>query len=316
TTTTAAWKTVPGPHQVVTIADAVLHDDARDKDLPLTIRLPAEAGQYPVIIFSHGAGGSGEGYEYLSSFWASHGYVCIHPTHADSLELRGLAWNRENAVAMVHDALTNVEGWRNRVADIKLVLDSLSRLEETFAALAGKMDHSRIGMGGHSFGAWTTQAIGGVVLHFPDTDEAVCFADDRIAATLMLSPQGPDQMGLIENSWDGYELPMMVMTGSEDYGARGQDPSWRMSPFDHSSAGDKYLVWIEGANHFSFSGNLLAVLAGRSSAVQERAIREWVQQASLAFWDAYLKNDAAAMAWLASDKLPELSGGVVELRRR
>ncbi len=43
----------------VAVIDLTLHDKARDKDLPLRVRDPADPrGPVPVIIFSNGAGGS------------------------------------------------------------------------------------------------------------------------------------------------------------------------------------------------------------------------------------------------------------------
>src|SRR6476660_9432957 len=70
----------------VASANFSIHDAARNKDLPITAYFPKEGG-YPVIVFSHGALGSGKSYVNLHSFWASRGYVCLAPTHDDSLTL-------------------------------------------------------------------------------------------------------------------------------------------------------------------------------------------------------------------------------------
>ena len=40
----------------------------------------------PVVLFSHGLGGSREGYGYLGSYWAAHGYVAVHLQHIGSDE--------------------------------------------------------------------------------------------------------------------------------------------------------------------------------------------------------------------------------------
>src|SRR5450759_4034355 len=70
----------------------VLHDDARQKDLEITVRYPqtdlSSTERFPLVIFSHGAGGSRDAFADLTTHWASHGYVVILPTHADSIELR------------------------------------------------------------------------------------------------------------------------------------------------------------------------------------------------------------------------------------
>ena len=60
-------------------------DSRRQRQVPVKIYYPADgAGPFPVIIFSHGLGGSREGYQYLGRHWASHGYVSVHLQHLGS----------------------------------------------------------------------------------------------------------------------------------------------------------------------------------------------------------------------------------------
>src|SRR5437868_12994005 len=74
----------PGTNPVGAIPNAVLHDQQRNKDLEMVIEYPTRGGPHPVIIFSHGYGGSKDSYAALTEFWTSHGYVCIKPSHADA----------------------------------------------------------------------------------------------------------------------------------------------------------------------------------------------------------------------------------------
>ena len=37
-----------------------------------------------MIVFSHGLGGTRDGYEYLGRHWASYGYVSVHLQHKGS----------------------------------------------------------------------------------------------------------------------------------------------------------------------------------------------------------------------------------------
>src|ERR1051325_8900796 len=75
----------PGPYRVLT-NEIVLHDNARGKEVPLKIYFPDAPGLFPVVVFSHGLYGSRETYWALGNYWASHGYVSIHPSHDDSRE--------------------------------------------------------------------------------------------------------------------------------------------------------------------------------------------------------------------------------------
>lgn len=61
------------------VADLQLTDHRRDREVPVKIYYPDADGTFPVIIFSHGTGGSQESFAHLSRFWSSYGYVCIHP---------------------------------------------------------------------------------------------------------------------------------------------------------------------------------------------------------------------------------------------
>jgi predicted dienelactone hydrolase len=189
------------------------------------------------------------------------------------------------------------------VHDITLVLDSLSELQKRLPQLKGRIDQKRIGVGGHSYGAYTTQMIGGALLDIPNGAKGQSFRDDRPRALLLLSPQGKTQNGLTEDSWKKMTRPMMVMTGSNDRGLMGQPVSWRTEPFTYSPAGDKYLVFIDGAFHMSFTGMLTQpnnrlnnrpLLARMIAQTDQQAIFDYVKIGSVAFWDAYLKDDAKA----------------------
>ena len=74
-----------GPYKVLTLENIVLHDAVRNKNIPIKIYYPAAGGRCPVIIFSHGGLASKDSYAGLGQYWASYGYVSIHPSHADSV---------------------------------------------------------------------------------------------------------------------------------------------------------------------------------------------------------------------------------------
>src|SRR5215831_5240706 len=322
-----AYKLSDGPYAVGTI-DATIHDTRRNKDLPIRVIAPKSGGPFPIIVFSHGAGGSGKNYFALTGFWASHGYVVIQPTHNDSLALRREKGDDgpANARELIEEYRFNYDDWINRVRDVTFVIDSLTELQRRFPELKSKLDRDRIGVGGHSYGAFTTQMIGGVTVDIPGQPKDQSFSDARPRALLLLSPQGKNQNGLTESSWKTFTRPMMLMSGTNDSGVMGQLANWRKDPFTYAPPSDKYLVWIEGAFHMSFTGALAesqtaqgprrGLISQLAQGTDQKAVFDYVKVASVAFWDAYLKDDAKAKAYLKSDTLVRYSNKAVSVDRK
>jgi predicted dienelactone hydrolase len=301
------------PYTVSEVEDLVLHDANRSKDLHVRIFYPNESGRYPVIVFSHGAGGSETCCDGLTRHWATHGYVTIQPTHDDSaVQRRNQGEENIRFMQAVRDALNKPALWESRPLDISYVLDALPSLENRVPGLAEEMDVERIGVGGHSMGSYTAEAIAGALVDLPG-HPGRNFADSRVKAVLCLSPQGPGQFGLNEHSFDQVALPYLGVTGSLDSLGRVASPAWHKIPFERSQPGDKYHLFIEGANHMSF-------IAPRTllppHARQGREIFDYTNSAALAFWDAYLKGDARARAYLQSSELEKFSHGSARLSRR
>lgn len=323
TNTAAAkpYKLDAGPFKVGT-AELTLRDEARGKDLPLLVRFPqrehADAARSPLVVFSHGMGGSSDAFSTLSAHWASHGYVVIHPTHADSVKLRRA--NGENVTAQSFLAAgTRQVDPVGRVKDITLILDRLDEIESNVAALkdargAGRIDRERICMAGHSAGAFTTQMIAGVKMggRLAARREAR-FADPRVRCFMPISPQGVGKAGMNESSWEAVTLPMLAVTGSEDTTpVSNETPESRRHCFDFSAPlGNKHLLWIEGARHSSFGGKT------GDPAELRAAVDLSMTCATTAFLDAYLRADAGAKSWLdAPESVAALTGGVATLRSK
>jgi predicted dienelactone hydrolase len=283
-----------GPYQVLT-SERVLHDPARDKDLPLEIYYPAGAGPFPVIIFSHGALASKDCYSELGRYWASFGYVSIHPSHADSI-----ADSRFRGTLL--EAISDPKGWANRPKDISFIIDSFSEIEKLVPQLSGKLDRRHIGVGGHSFGAYTASLVGGTTITIPGDDEPQSFRDRRVKAVLLLSPQGIGHMGLTARSWHSLHPPMLLMYGSLDFGAWGEAADWRSEPYQMAPSGNKYKVELAGGRHMGFAGS------SRRGGVQNEVF-DCTKLETLAFWDAYLKHSPTAREYLDSDGLKEFCRG-------
>lgn len=310
---TDGYKLETGPLAVTEVPDIVLHDAARNKDLHVRIFYPVTQGKYPVIVFSHGAGGSQDCCESLTRHWASYGYVTLQPTHDDSIVQRRKGGDEALRFPQaVREALKNPALWESRPRDISFLLNTLPDLQERVGGLSDKLDMDRIGVAGHSMGSYTAEAVGGALVDLPG-HAATSFSDPRAKAILCLSPQGPSQFGLAAHSFDKITLPFMGITGSLDSLGPVASPAWHKIPFERSQPDDKYELFITGANHMSFI-TAETLLPARSS--QAAAILGYTNSASLAFWDAYLKDDPAAKQFLQSDAMEHSSHGIAKLSRR
>ncbi len=296
------------PYAVGGVDDVVFEDPQRNKDLHVKVFYPQAQGPFPVILFSHGYGGSKDSYRVLTHYWAEHGYVTLQPNHDDAYALRKALLRGWRLRRQMEKTLNDPAAWDQRVGDMVFLLGALSDLHRRVPQLAGKLDLKHVGVGGHSFGAFTAMLVAGATVDVPNGPRHKSYADPRPRAFLLLSPQGSGSRGLTAHSWKEVTRPLMVMTGSRDRGAEGEGPTWREDPFKLSPPGNKYLVFITGANHLTFAG--LPTPFGRSKKKIEA-----VQAASLAFWNAYLKGDAPAKAWLDSGSIHQVCAAA-ELEHR
>ncbi|MBM4089764.1 MAG: hypothetical protein FJ276_10100 [Planctomycetes bacterium] len=297
-----AYKSATGPHSVKTAETVVLRDAQRGKDLQLRVTWPEAEGPFPVIIWSHGATGSKDMYQPLVRPWAGHGYVCLQANHSESRALTGRA-------GAGTDTFTD---WENRPRDIAFILEALDEIEAKVPALKGKLDRTVIGVGGHSFGAHTAQLVAGATtVDFGGARTS--HADPRPLAFLLLSPQGigSHAAGLDAQSWDGVTRPFIVITGTNDIGRKDDDWQWRLDPWKYAPRKDKFLLVIEGAWH-GFGG-VVGDASFRGAGPENAAHRLYVQSASVAFWDAFLKKDAQAIAFLRSNTMTEKTRGEAKL---
>jgi predicted dienelactone hydrolase len=273
---------------------AVWHDAKRDRDVPVKIYSPATTNMaHPVIIYSHGLGGSREGYQYLGQYWAARGYVVVHLQHAgsdDGVWRDTPVWKRKNAM---QKSAANVDNAINRPLDVTFAIDELERMNRESDSWRGRLDLDRIGVAGHSFGAFTTLASAGMVLQ-PGRRVEKSFSDPRIKAAIPMS--SPATRSDPEKSFGAIKIPCLHMTGTLDSSPIGEtSPAQRRIAYDHSNGSDQYLITFKEGDHMIFSGR------GGARNNQDEIFQRLIQQSSTAFWDAYLRGDARAKSWLTND---------------
>ena len=266
------------------------HDATRDRDVPVKIYYPAKAkSPCPLIIFSHGLGGSREGYEYLGEHWAGCGYISAHIQHIGSDDA---VWRDAgiNGLAELTRAVANPINALNRAADVTFAITQLLALNHNAnSKLNGLIDEHAIGMAGHSFGAWTTLAVAGEKIQ---TGRSL--TDPRIKSAIAMSAPVPGGRAKAEGQFADIAIPVFHMTGTRDDSPIGETIAVdRRVPYDQSKTPGTCLLTLNGADHMTFSGHAFGLLQQ-----QDTKYQEIVLAASTAFWDATLRNDSTARAWL------------------
>ena len=293
----------PGPYRVLLKRGEFVDPARDDRAVPFKIyyaddySAQNDGAKMPVIIWSHGFGGNHNGAAFISRYLASYGYAIVHITHhgTDSSLWEGKPghpWDILRNVAVTRETTLN------RFKDVPFVLDSLHGWAADNPELGEQMDLTNLGISGHSFGAMTTQVMAGQ--RFPDEDgKLIQMKEERFKCGILYSPvpirhlvnEEPE-----EHIYGPIDIPLFHMTGTDDASPL-EDFGYerRLVVHDYSSSSEKYLQVLEDGDHMVYNGT-----RGKLEKNPLRdAHEDEIKMAALAFWDAYLKDDAGAKAWLA-----------------
>ncbi len=295
------YKQAAGP-LVVTMTLEDWTDAARQRPVPVKIYAPATGkGPFPVIVFSHGLGGSREGYKYLGRHWASYGYVAVHVEHlgSDTAAFKeGFKGGRPGRLlASMRESIADPRNAVARPLDVRFVLDRLEKLNQGGSPLAHRLDLTRVGMAGHSFGAWTTLVVAGQRIgREVASGSNPSYADPRIKAAIAMSAPVPRKGEDYDRAFAAIHIPVLHMTGTLDDSPLGETrAAERRIPYDHIHGADQYLVTFEGGDHMIFSGHLLE----RSErAAKDAVFQDLIRQGTTACLYSSHKGYAAAKSRL------------------
>lgn len=265
-------------------------DPARGRTVPVLIRRPAAsvmgAAPVPLVLLSHGLGGTREGLAYLGAALAAAGYMAVHLQHqgSDAAVWQGAADMR----AAMGSAAMNPGAAVARLGDVVFALDHLLAGGEPL--LRGLVDPERIAAAGHSYGAWTVSHMLGERL--PLGGWGLDLPDPRLRAGIALSPVPPLPVPVFgvpaAVAFTGISAPILHVTGTHDTGMGA--PDWRARTVGFRTAGAPgALAVLDGAAHASFAGE--AEIGGRWN---DPTYQPRVARLSRLFLDAVLRDDRAA----------------------
>ena len=274
-----------------------LTDGSRgNRVVPLKLYHPLgdDLSNIPLILWSHGLGGSIDGAAFISRFLCSHGYAVLHLQHAGTDS--GL-WEGKPGHPWDIIRETNIPRSASlaRFQDVPFVLDNMGEFFASHPDAAAKIDFSNIGMSGHSFGAMTTQVMMGML--FPDENGILQdYSDPRFKAGILYSPVPEFHLSgeLPDTVYAEMNRPLFHMTGTDDSSpVEGFPYTKRLEVFE-LSRGEKMLLVLKDGDHMVYNGS-----RGKLGQNPNRERHEEIiKLAALAYWDMMLKNDAAARDWL------------------
>ncbi len=300
-------------HPVRMVRGGIVDSIRGNRPINLKLYYPDDASlrNVPLIVWSHGLGGSIDGASFISRYMASNGYIVLHVQHAgtDSSLWEGKpghAWDVIRATPIPRSATIA------RFADVPFVLDNLEGwLEQNHPQVRAQVDLNNIAMSGHSLGSLTTQVLMGQ--RFPDEHGILQdYADPRFKCGMLYSPIPEFRItGVLPfDVYGTITRPLFHMTGTDDSSpVEGFEYQRRLEVYDQSEA-EKYLLILNRGDHMIYNGSRGKLGQNPNRELHERLIKI----SSLAYWDAQMKGDAAADAWLTGGSFATYLNGDGEFR--
>lgn len=168
--------------------------------VPAHIDGPVSPGQYPVVLFSHGMGGTDRAQAWLGTALAERGVITVVVNHANS------TWGD-------FDMAQGVAHW-TRAQDMTAALDALLEMSD----FSEHLDMSRVMAAGFSFGGWTALSLGGARGNHAGAVDACQTHEDMEACGLLLS-EDVNMQGIDPALWNAsYADPRVTHVAAIDPG--------------------------------------------------------------------------------------------------
>ena len=277
--TVAVWyptTAAPGPHNYGESVNGIVAVDGA----PHTA-----AGPYPLLVFSHGFGGSGLSAIFLNQKLAAQGWIVAAPDHRDkysAVRIRTGRNERLDRQGFLHEAekITKSDAehrdeYLYRIDEMKAALDGML-VSDKFGKL---IDSRRIAVGGHSLGGFTALGLCGTI-----EDRR----DDRIKAVLLFST-GAGGYLFREGELAWVKVPSLYIFGERELKQkRGKKTMEELSEKIYKNvAAPKYLLVLKGGNHFSFNNRFTDKPGSRFLGGTEEQF-EVISRYSIAFLEKYV----------------------------
>jgi len=187
---------------------------------------PVREGRFPLVIFSHGNGGSRNQNTFWCDYLASHGYIIVSPDHTDNARFTII-----EGKPIVFQGSERMNSAKDRPLDVSFLLDQMIGWDKgADKRFAKHIDTDHAAITGMSFGSFTA--------HWASDH------DPRFKAVIAMSGAPPTHTNLT--------VPSLRMLGSEDrtIGVEG-NKAIRNNHAAHT--GPSYLLELKDGGHYSFT---------------------------------------------------------------
>ncbi|MFE7659298.1 alpha/beta hydrolase family protein [Streptomyces celluloflavus] len=280
-------------HRIVAVKPITVPAPGRSVDLQVKVTAPLSGRNLPVIVFSHGNAWSMDGYGPLADRWAATGFIVVQPTHLDSRR-NGIKWDDPRFATI----------WRVRITDLHAVLDGLGDILRQAGDLETRVDHERIAIVGHSWGAQTAGALLGARVLDADGIPGEDFSHSAVSAGALiaatgtgdtLTPFAAEHLPFMRPDYSTMTAPTLVIAGGRDQSQLStRGPEWFTDAYHLSPAPKSLLAIAEGEHTL---GGLAGEMAAETTDEDPARVALVADAISAYLHDAF-KLDNAAWATL------------------
>jgi predicted dienelactone hydrolase len=269
-----------------------------------------EDDRYPLVIFSHGKGGTRLQSNFYTAYLASHGYVVVAPDHSGDTIVELL---REVKAAGNIQPDSTVEALVYRPEDVIAILDLLPVTID--AELLERIDDDRVGLSGHSFGAITSFLAAS--------------GDSRVDAIVPQCPGSHELLGLqMRTPLAEMQIPMLIQSATQD----GTLPeATNAAPLFDNMPSPKGWLSLARGGHFTYSdlcvldveaingvlgldvGNVLDDGCGPEAVAADVAFPV-IRGNAIGFFNLHLRGSTGSAQFLRQEEVDRLAPGEATYR--
>ncbi|HDV8364933.1 alpha/beta hydrolase family protein [Bacillus cereus group sp. MYBK59-1] len=237
----------------------------------MDLQLSDSENHYPILLFSHGFNGFRNQNTFQVEELASQGYIVLsidHTFDAAATVFPGGRTAYVQPINLTDEGDSHIKLWEE---DVSFVLNQIEKLNENDETgfFTGRLDTSRIGMFGHSYGGATAAQI--------------LAKDSRVKAAINMD--GTLYGEILPES--GIGKPFLLMNAEEPDEA---DPFEVRERYGRGLAGGGMSMVIPHTDHTSFTDLHLFSPLLQSPGENPKEVHRIINEFSLAFFDQYVKQ--------------------------